>query len=153
MQCYTDTPSAQGPENIPTLELSLNGLSLPCQLDTGTSSRGTETALSINLAAFERIRDSLTFVEERTFSRTTDETKVQVYQARSEQGLQVSACGETLRLERVIVQGPENGHPFSESGPYALAGMSLIRQWRRVIVDPFGPCLWVQSRPVFPTDQ
>ncbi len=140
---YTDTPPAGGLGNIPTVELNLLGLRLPCQLDTGTSSGGSETAVSINPAAFERIRESLVLVEERTITRTTDETRVQVYEARVPGGLQVSTAGEPLKIERVVGQGPENGHPFTRTEPYALAGMSLIRQWSRVVVDPFGPCLWV----------
>lgn len=145
LRIYTDTPSVTGPENIPTVELRLEGLSLPCQLDTGTNSRGQETSVSINPAAYERVRDALVFVEERTLSRTTDTTRVRVYKARSARGLQVSIAGEPLRIERVLVQGPENGHPFTQQAPYALAGMSLIRQWRRVVVDPFGQRLWVES--------
>lgn len=145
LRIYTATPAVTGPENIPTVELTLNGGRLPCQLDTGTDAPGAEASVSLNEAAFEQVRDALVLVEERTLSRTSDQTRVRVYKARSGSGLQASVSGEPLRIDRVLVQGPENGHPFSASTPQALAGMSVIRQWRRVVFDPFGQRLWVKS--------
>jgi hypothetical protein len=135
---YSDVPKTDGPRNIPTVAVDLaSATAVPCQLDLGTSAVDQETSVSLNNVAFTRLGIPVTKVRTDTFARTGGAVSVPVYRRSDGAPFQIQLPGTTLSVQVVKVQSADSGYPFDSPEPYALGGMPMLRQWHRIIFDPF----------------
>jgi hypothetical protein len=145
---YAVAPPASGVPHIPTATLTFaNGATSPCQFDTGKEAvEGDVRVLSMNPAAFRGIAGDFKAAGTRALNGTEGNFDVQLYIPKSGGTFQATLGQLTVTLDQIEVHPEKAGPPYALSAPIAVVGMSILKQWPRMIVDPFEQRLCVGDR-------
>jgi hypothetical protein len=135
------------PLHLPTVNVRVAGLDMPCRLDSGASYLGQGPYLDINqaaLRALQRARVPLEAAGSLRVRGVGGSSRLALYRGPAGTPLTLEMGPVVLQDVTLVVHGQGT---LAVSQPLALASASVLQRCEVVVLDPFDDLLWLPASP------
>jgi len=132
---------------LPTANVRVGGVDLPCRLDSGASYRTERLFLDVNRAAVAALRAAgRALVRDGSIGVVGVGGPARLPLLTGPPGAPLALDLAGVRLEGVVLVVHDRG-TLAVDRPLTLASASVLARLGRFVLDPFDRLLWVQARP------